>query len=282
MRKVTATVISSEKVLGELERTHARTISGSWLMWLRCPEIAQEARPGQFIMVGCGKECMLPRPFSIHGVRGNGDIAIFFAVWEDGRGTRWLYQRNQGDSLEIIGPLGNGFPILPKARNLLLVAGGIGIAPLLFLADQALKNGHRVKLLMGASGAYKPTQEKNPPQLYPAERLPQGIEVKTITTTSDGKEGMVLDLITPELIKWADQVFACGPTAMYQDMANRQKELGLNGKSVQISLEMRIGCGHGVCYGCTVRTQGGLKQVCRDGPVFTLDDVIWDELSPKF
>ena len=282
MRQVTATVISNEKVLGELERNHVRTISGSWLMRLRCPEIAQEASPGQFIMVGCGKECMLPRPFSIHRVHGNDDIAIFFAVWEDGRGTRWLSQCNQGDSLEIIGPLGNGFSILPKARNLLLVAGGIGIAPLWFLAEQGSKQGHDITLFLGASGAYKPTGEENPPQLYPAERLPQGIEVKTITTTPDGKEGMVLDLITPEVIKWADQVFTCGPTAMYQDMANRQKELGLNGKSVQISLEMRMGCGHGVCYGCTVRTQGGLKQVCRDGPVFTLDDVIWDELSPKF
>jgi dihydroorotate dehydrogenase electron transfer subunit len=92
---------------------------------------------------------------------------------------------------------------------------------------------------------------------------------------------MVLDLITPEVIKWADQVFACGPTAMYRDMASRKKELGLTAKSVQVSLEARMGCGRGVCYGCTVRTQTGLKQVCKDGPVFELDDIIWDELSPK-
>ena len=139
MRQALAEVISNEKVLGELERSHARTISGNWLMWLRCPEIAREARPGQFVMVGCGEECVLPRPFSIHRVKDNGDIAIFFAVWEDGTGTRWLSQRNQGDSVEITGPLGNGFSIPPKARNLLLVAGGIGIAPLRFLAQAALK-----------------------------------------------------------------------------------------------------------------------------------------------
>jgi dihydroorotate dehydrogenase electron transfer subunit len=225
-------------------------------------------------MIGCGKECTLPRPLSIHRVKDNGDIAIFFAVWEDGKGTTRLSQRNRGDSVEILGPLGNGFSIPPKARNLLLVAGGIGIAPLLFLADHTLKAGHTIKLLRGASGASKPSGKPNPPQHYPDGYLPQGIDVETITTTADGKKGMVLDLLTPEVIKWADQVFACGPTAMYREMASRRKELGLTGKSVQISLEMRMGCGRGVCYSCTVRTQTGLKQVCQDGPVFTLDDII--------
>ena len=284
MRQVLASVISNENILGELERTHTRTISGSLLIWLRCPEIAQEARPGQFVMVGCGEECMLPRPFSIHRVNGNSDIAIFFAVWEDGKGTRWLSQCQPGDKVEMFGKaLGTSFNIKPKSNRLLLVAGGIGIAPLWFLAEQGSKQGHDVTLFLGASGAYKPTEEENPPQLYPAERLPQGIEVKTITTTPDGKEKMATDLLLkyPQYVKRADQVFACGPTAMYRDMANRKKELGLTGKSVQISLEMRMGCGRGVCYGCTVKTKRGLKQVCQDGPVFELNDIIWDELSPK-
>lgn len=289
MRQVLASVINNQKILGELERTNAQTFRrpearntlGSWLIWLRCPEIAREAKPGQFVMVSCGEECMLPRPISIHRMNGNGDIAIFFAVWEDGEGTGWLSQRSQDDSVKITGPLGNGFSIPPKARNLLLVAGGIGIAPLLFLADRALKENHPVKLLRGASGEFKPSGKPNPSQHYPDEYLPQGIEVIPITTSPDGKTGMVLDLLTPEVIKWADQVFACGPTAMYRDMANRKKELGLTGKSVQISLEMRMGCGRGVCYGCTVRTKRGLKQVCQNGPVFELDDIIWDELSPK-
>jgi dihydroorotate dehydrogenase electron transfer subunit len=284
LRQVTASVIGNEKVLGELERTHARTISGSWLMWLRCPEIARDARPGQFVMVGCGEECILPRPFSIHRVSGNGDIAIFFAVWEDGTGTKWLAQRKANDEVGVIGPLGNGFSILPKAQNLLLVAGGIGLAPLLFLTDQALKDRHTVKLLRGASGAFKPSGKPNPPQHYPEELLPQGIDLETTSTSPegarspDGRHGLALDLITPEAIKWADQVFACGPTAMYREMANMRQ---LKQKPVQVSLEARMGCGQGVCYSCTVRTKKGLKQVCRDGPVFTLDEIIWDELSPK-
>jgi dihydroorotate dehydrogenase electron transfer subunit len=222
-------------------------------------------------MVNCGEECVLPRPFSIHQVNGN-SIALYFNVWKDGTGTKWLSQRHKGDSLEIFGPLGNGFSILPKARNLLLMAGGIGIASLRFLADEAVKQGLKVTLFCGTPTAHR----------YPPNRLPPEVELIPVTEDgSVGRQGMVLDLITPEVIKWADQVFACGPTAMYQDMANREKELGLNEKPVQISLEARMGCGRGVCYGCTVRTKIGLKQVCQDGPVFTLDDIIWDELSPK-
>jgi dihydroorotate dehydrogenase electron transfer subunit len=231
-------------------------------------------------MIGCGEKCVLPRPFSVHRVNDD-SIALYFSVWRDGKGTKWLSQRHKDDSLVIFGPLGNGFSTLPKAQNLLLVAGGIGLAPLLFFADQVLEDGHSAKLLRGASGAFKPSGKPNPTQHYPRDLLPHEIEIETITTSPDGRQGMVLDLITPEVIKWADQVFACGPTAMYRDMAGRKEELGLNGKPVQISLEARMGCGLGVCYACTVRTRRGLKQVCKDGPVFELDDIIWDELSPR-
>jgi dihydroorotate dehydrogenase electron transfer subunit len=276
LRQIEASVINNERILRELERNNARTISGSWLIWLRCLEIAKEAKPGQFVMVGCGKKCILPRPFSIHRVNDNGDIAIFFAVWEDGKGTKWLSQRKQGDAVEIFGPLGNGFSIAPKVHNLLLISGGIGIAPLLFLTDQALKDSHSLKLLRGASGAVKPSGKPNPPQHYPKELLPPEIEAQTIITSPDGNKGMVLELLTPEVVDWADQVFACGPTAMYRDMAKMPE---LKGKTVQVSLEMRMGCGLGACYACTVKTKHGQRQVCKDGPVFNLDDVIWDELD---
>ncbi len=288
MRQVRAKVIRKEKLLGELERPDARTFnrpearntSGSWLVWLRCPEIARESEPGQFAMVRCGEECPLPRPFSIHRVNDKGDLALFFAVWADGKGTEWLSQRQKNDTVELFGPLGNNFTLKPGTSKVLLVAGGMGIAPLLFLANQALKDGLSVKLLRGASGEYKPSGKPNPSQHYPEELLPRGIEdVKTITTSPDGREKMVLDLLTPEVINWADQIFACGPTAMYRDIAKRKKELGLLGKSVQVSLEMRMGCGRGLCYACTVKTKTGLKQVCKDGPVFELDDIIWDEIA---
>jgi dihydroorotate dehydrogenase electron transfer subunit len=283
LRQVTASVISNKEVLPAPKVTHrsGRSILGVRLVWLDCPEIAREARPGQFVMVGCGEECVLRRPFSIHQVNSNA-IALYFNVWQDGKGTQWLAQREAGDEIDLIGSLGNSYAIHPESHKLLLVAGGIGIASLRFLADEAAKQGLAVTLLCGTPTGdhrYPPVDHVSPPDL-----LPPDIEIITISEDgsaaqkgSVGRKGLVTDLLS-DFAGGADQVFACGPVAMYREMSRMPE---LKGKSIQVSLEMRMGCGHGVCYGCTVRTKMGLKQVCRDGPVFTLDEVIWDELSPK-
>ena len=92
-----------------------------------------------------------------------------------------------------------------------------------------------------------------------------------------GQKGFVTSLL-PDSIGWADQVVVCGPVPMYRTMTTRYRHL-LNAKPVQISLEMRMACGLGVCYGCTVKTRKGLKQVCEDGPVFDLADIIGEELT---
>jgi dihydroorotate dehydrogenase electron transfer subunit len=94
-------------------------------------------------MVRCGTECILPRPFSIHQANDDG-IALYFNAWKDGKGTSWLSQRQKGDTVELFGPLGNSFYIHSASHHLLLVAGGIGIAPLRFLADEAVKQGRSV------------------------------------------------------------------------------------------------------------------------------------------
>ena len=159
----------------------------------------------------------------------------------------------------------------PGSHNFLLVAAGMGIAPLYFLAQQQLELGHSVTLLYGTRTEHR----------YPESLSVPG--VKLVAATEDGsmgRKGMLTDLI-PDFAGWADQVFACGPTAMYRNMTLSKKKLGLGGKSVQVSLENRMGCGLGICYSCTVRTKHGLKQVCQDGPVFDLDDIIWDELTPS-
>jgi dihydroorotate dehydrogenase electron transfer subunit len=184
-----------------------------------------------------------------------------------GRGTHWLSQRQAGDSLDLLGPLGNGYTVYPDAKNLLLVAGGIGIAPLVFLAQKASGLGCSITLLLGARTAA---------ELYPKNLLPA--KLKLITATEDGEKGhkgMITDLL-PDYINWADQVFACGPLPMYQAMARMPQ---LRNKPVQISLEVRMGCGLGICYGCTIKTRNGLKQVCKDGPVFELNDILWDEVN---
>ena len=111
------------------------------LVWLDAPAIAELARPGQFVMVRCGEghDPLLRRPLSIHRVDSTGGVALLFEVV--GRGTSWLSERAPGDLVDLMGPLGSGFLVKPAAKNLLLVAGGIGIAPLAFLAEEAIGAG---------------------------------------------------------------------------------------------------------------------------------------------
>lgn len=269
MKQAVATIIDNHQVSSWAHSSLGRVVSGNHLTLIDCSQITPEAQPGQFVMVRCGQECTLPRPFSIHRVNDN-VLSLFFSVWEDGKGTKWLSERQEGDPVELLGPLGNSFTIHPDSKNLLLVAGGVGIAPLRFLADQSLSKGCSVRLLLGT---------KTRAQLNHEYLLPPEIEVVTATEDgSMGQKGKATDLL-PESTDWADQIFACGPAPMYRDMALRKSELKLEGKPVQISLEVRMGCGLGVCYACTVKTRQGLKQVCRDGPVFDLDDILWDEFN---
>jgi dihydroorotate dehydrogenase electron transfer subunit len=265
VKQVQASVISNVSFFPDASRALERRIRDVRLMWLECPDIAAATRPGQFVMVRCG-DLTLPRPLSVHQVKHD-SIALFFAVLADGKGTPWLAARRPDDKVEVFGPLGNGFAIDPSARSLVLVAGGMGVAPLYSLAQQAVSGGLKVSLLVGArSGAL----------LYPRRLLPSGVLVFPATDDgSSGHGGPVTSLI-PGHVAGCDQVFACGPAAMYRQMAEDRQTLGLAGTPVQVSLEAVMGCGHGVCYGCTIKTRQGVRQVCKDGPVFELDDIRWD------
>ena len=259
MKQELASIISNDEVM-----------PGVYLTWLESPLIASEAQPGQFVMVHCGKECLLRRPLSIHQLTNKTKLALLFT--KVGKGTQWLAQCQAGDNIDILGPLGNGYVINPQSRNLLLLAGGMGIAPLYSLASSASKKGYSIKILLGARTAT---------QLYLKTYQDQPIKAEFILVTEDGtggKKGVLTDFL-PDFTGWADQIFACGPMPMYRDMALKKQELKLERKPVQVSLEVRMGCGRGVCYGCTVKTKNGLKQVCKDGPVFELDDILWDELN---
>ena len=265
MKQVTATVIAKGERITGLNRPHERSIRFSQTIRLNCPEI-EKPEPGQFVMVRCGDECVLPRPFSIHQVTNREDLTLYFAALENGKGTDWLSQRKVGDKIELIGPMGKGFSIYPTSHNLLLIAGGMGVASLYFLAEENTRKGYSVTTLYG--GAIR-----NP---YIEGLFTPGVKLIIATENgSSGHKGLITDLL-PEHADRADQIFACGPLPMYKAMAQMPE---LKGKPVQISLEVRMGCGRGVCYGCTVKTKQGLKQVCQDGPVFDLDDVLWDELA---
>jgi dihydroorotate dehydrogenase electron transfer subunit len=244
-------------------------VKGAYLFRIAAPEIAAAAQPGQFIMARCGNETILPRPFGIHSA-ADGEISLLIGVV--GKGTEWLSHKKQGDTLDIFGPLGNGYTLTEKASNLLLVAGGLGIAPLRFLAETAAGAGKQVTILNGA---------RNTASLIPVMSS-QGMFSKGIMATavhcfnatedgSEGFKGLATQLI-PHYLEKIDQVFACGPMSMYKTMA--QMEV-LKNKHVQVSLEIMMGCGTGVCYGCTIKTQKGLQQVCKDGPVFDMGDVVF-------
>ena len=280
------------------------------LMWIKTPNIACSVLPGQFITVRCG-DLTLRRPFSVHQSSpltgkdsGDGEIALLFKV--TGKGTLWLSERQTGEGIDILGPLGEGFSIPPtksgQSKHLLLVAGGIGIAPLVLLMQYA-SSQHQITLIHGASTAN---------QLYPFSSLslspnpsplggegkgegeersslatpPTGVQFIPVTEDgSMGKKGMVTDIL-PDFLDWADQVYACGPLEMYEAMAEMslpalsiaEGRSDLKLRKCQVSLEVRMGCGFGACYGCTINTNQGLKQVCHDGPVFELDDIIWQEV----
>lgn len=237
-----------------------------YLMRVKAPGIASSACPGQYVMVHCGEGHDMPlrRPLGIHRICKDG-VALLFTVI--GRGTEWLSQRKEGDIVDIFGPLGKGFEIHPSSRNLLLVAGGVGVAPLIALTEKAMADGLSVKLLIG---------EKSSAKIYPERLLPS--QIKPVITTEDGslgKKGMITDIL-PQFISQADQIFACGPLPMYRAIAKMSNKF--RGKPVYVLLETVMGCGVGACLSCSIETKHGRKLVCKDGPVFELKDILWDKI----
>jgi dihydroorotate dehydrogenase electron transfer subunit len=236
------------------------------LIWFSASAVGRTAQPGQFLMIRCGEgwDPLLPRPMSFHRFRQAGDERQFAILFDlRGRGTDWLWRRQPGDVVSLFGPLGRGYAVKRQSQNLLLVAGGIGIAALVALADEAIAEGRAVTLLQGAKIAGK---------LFPLGSLPAEVEVVSATEDgSAGHHGLVTEIL-PQYLPWADQVFACGPNAMYEAMAGIMRQEASR-KSVQVLLEEHMACGMGVCYCCGVFTRRGVRLVCTDGPRFELRDV---------
>ncbi|MBM4446965.1 MAG: dihydroorotate dehydrogenase electron transfer subunit [Chloroflexi bacterium] len=256
MKQVSATVISNLELM-----------PGYHLIYVDAPDIAATSQPGQFVTVRCGEELTLRRPLSIHQLTDSKNLCLLFKI--AGKGTLWLSQRKKNEALDLIGPLGKGFSIEPTSKKLLLVAGGIGIAPLVFLAQKALSEKRSVKLLLGA---------RTKDELYPQKLLPSGIEI-IITTEdgSDGEKGKITDILS-RYVDWTDQIYACGPLDMYR-IIEHQRQRWFVKKPIQVSLEVRMGCGLGACFSCSIKTRHDMKQVCRDGPVFNLDEIILEEVK---
>jgi dihydroorotate dehydrogenase electron transfer subunit len=241
--------------------------------------IASQARAGQFVHVRAGTsfDPLLRRPYSFNGIdRGAGEIELI--VKPLGLGGEWIASRRAGDALDLLGPLGSAFVVHRTTRNLLLVAGGTGIAPMRVLAEHETPR-RNVTLLMGG---------RSVSHLWPSERLPASVEY--VTTTEDGSfgvSGRVTDAIAP-LLAWADQVCACGPWPMLAALARLREQAERSpaypGRAplldAQIAVEQHMGCAMGVCRACVVVTAAGNARVCREGPVFALGDVAFDEGEP--
>src|SRR5688500_14477020 len=212
MRLTAAELVESREIL-----------PGQWRQAFHAPDLASGSRAGQFVHVRTGdfSGMILRRPFSINTAdAATGIVTIHFRVI--GRGTDWFTRLRPGDAIDLLGPLGRPFEVDARSRHLLLVAGGLGMAGVRMLADEAIRDGRQVTLLFGAASAR---------EVYPSSLLPD--EVEYIVATDDGSlghHGYVTDLV-PEYEGWADQAFACGPAAMLRSLAKqaegRRQRLGV-------------------------------------------------------
>jgi dihydroorotate dehydrogenase electron transfer subunit len=254
MKLETTTILETNRVTEDL-----------WAIHLRAPQIARESRPGQFVHVRLsdGIDPLLRRPMSIYRI---GPDTIDLLVRMTGRGSRMMVERPAGETLDCLGPLGNGFTVHPTTRNLLMVGGGSGVAPLVALAEQSVAKELSVVLLFGARSADR---------VFPSSLLPPEVEYAVATNDgSMGRQGMVTDLMT-DYLGWADAVYACGPHQMFLSMLDVARRVNLQ-KSVQVSMEENMACGVGACFGCVVETRRGeMKSVCEDGPVFEMRHLVW-------
>jgi len=228
------------------------------------PGIADSASAGQFVNVYLRDSAtLLPRPLSICEVdRGRGTVTVVFAVI--GSGTREMAGYRAGESVRLLGPLGNGFTLPRQGRRSLLIAGGVGTPPMVELA----------KRLAGDVAVYLGFRS----QPYLVERLREYAAVHVATDDgSYGRRGSVIDLLQEQSAE-GDEYFACGPKPMLEAV---QRWAGSRALSGQMSLEERMGCGIGTCVGCVVRIRDGSAQgwsynkVCRDGPVFRGEKVLF-------
>lgn len=253
-----------------------RRVGAYHQLTLVAPEIADRAEPGHFVSFGVEAHgTLLRRPFSIAGVSRHGPwagtIDVVFEVV--GPGTAWLARRSKHDVVDVVGPLGRPFPVPAQPVRCLLVGGGYGAAPLLFLGERLRAEGLRVDLVFGAAEA---------------DRIHNVIEAKRLSTvarftTEDGSlgdRGRVTDVLDDVLERTgAGVVYACGPMPMLAAVSEIAREHRV---PVKVSVEELMACSTGVCMTCVVpyATRGGVRNVraCLEGPVLDGKRVRWDQV----
>ena len=239
-------------------RSQERIAEGIYSMWIET-ELAKGARPGQFISVYSKDSArMLPRPISLCEIEKDALRIVYRVV---GEGTAEFSSYGSGDSIEIMGPFGNGFPL--KEKKAFLIGGGIGIPPMVELAKQLTCEKQIV-------AGYRD-------ELFLTEELSKNGALYIATEDgSAGTKGNVLDAIRERDLS-AEVIYACGPTPMLRAVKAYAQEKGIE---AWLSLEERMGCGVGACLACVCRSkevdehsQVHNKRICKDGPVFLAGEV---------
>mgnify|MGYP002619783332 CR=1 FL=1 len=237
--------------------------SGHIILDLHCPSPIPIMEPGQFaeVLIPNNNEVFLRRPFSIHDVDvHNNSISLFIKIV--GKGTQSLSHLKEGDKLNLVYPLGNGFGF-PEHNKVLLVGGGCGVAPLLFLAHRLFDSGYTPDILIGARTA---------DEIHETEKYQAYGNLHLITEDgSVGEKGLVTHhSIFKQLDFPYKTVFACGPEGMLKAVNNATKGYETE---VYVSLENTMACGIGACLCCVVQTTTGHRCVCTDGPVFNTKEL---------
>ena len=208
--------------------------------------------PGQFVEIEI-PGLYLRRPISVCDIEGDRLTIIYKTV---GQGTAAMAQMRAGEELDILSCLGNGYDLTKAGDEVLLIGGGVGVPPLMYAAKELRKAGKKVRAVLGFNTAEEVFGEQ--------EMQAMGCEVKVCTMDgSYGEKGVVTEQCTMHNSQCTMPFYyACGPLPMIKAIL---RTVGTNG---QISMEERMGCGVGICMGCSIETKEGFKRVCKEGPVF--------------
>jgi dihydroorotate dehydrogenase electron transfer subunit len=255
---------------------------GVGLLAFEAPGIARAYHPGSFVhLKTADPSAILRRPFSIARVRGK-DIVLLYRII--GTGTRWMRDLEEGDAIDVMGPLGRGFSLRLDAKRTLLVGGGLGIAPLLGLAEKLTHDGYegKIEALLGVRSAN---------DLF-GKTLTEGVEhLDWKLATDDGSAGFkgnVVQLLRQRLGELAAEgmpasdlaLYAAGPEPMLEATAHLCVPRGLD---LQISMEAHMGCAVGACRACgivTYRDESRINgRVCKEGPVFDASEILWEKVG---
>lgn len=239
------TIISNERVAQK-----------TWRMVLK-GDTSAFTTPGQFANIALAGK-YLRRPISVCDYDAETLTLLYDVV---GEGTAQMSEMKEGEELNLLTGLGNGFDITADCKRPVLVGGGIGVAPLLNLAKAMREAGKEPEVVLGFNTADDVVLEKELTELG----------FRTIVTTADGSygiKGFVTDALRGENMIY-DYFYACGPLPMMRALCN---ELPISG---QLSLDERMACGFGICMCCSLETRNGAKRICKDGPVFLKEELIW-------